>query len=542
MTPAPPKVAVRPETAGYHWRVAAGLLLLAVALTLWTYADTAGSLGAIWWRSETYAHGLLVVPVAAYLLWQRRDRVLQAQPRAQPWAYLLLLGAGLLWAAGRLGAVLSFEHFALYFLLLGCVWLAVGTAALRRAAFPIGFALFAVPFGDFLVVPLQDFTASFTVAAVQLTGVPIYREGYDLALPSGNWRVAEVCSGLRYVIASLVLGVLYAHLMYRSRWRQAAFIAISLVVPVLANGLRAFTIVMIGHYSGMRLAVGVDHLIYGWVFFVVVMMALFIIGAVWREDRPATAAAPSPYRGTGTAPVVPAPSAEDASVFAPARRAQSRRTALAIVLAGLPALLVWPPAVAWLDQRNDHAPPLLAAPHIEGWQPHGAPFTTWAPHFESPRSAVTATYLADGGPVGLVVAYYNNQAQAGELVSWRNQLAGRGLLAWGEINHGLRRVRLSDGQDIQVREALLHGPGLPLLVWTWYWTPQRSTASPAAAKLLGVLGRMLGRGDDAAQVVLYVPIEDKPEAAAQRLRELAAAAVPAIDHQLSAAYRQVAAP
>lgn len=529
MTSAPPEVAVRHPAVGYHWRVAAGLVLLAMALTLWAYADTAGSLVAIWWRSETYAHGLLVVPVAAYLLWQRRDRVLQAQPRAQPWAYLLLLGAGLLWAAGRLGAVLSFEHFALYFLLLGCLWLAVGTAALRRAAFPIGFALFAVPFGDFLVVPLQDFTAHFTVAAVQLTGVPIYREGYDLALPSGNWRVAEVCSGLRYVIASLVLGVLYAHLMYRNRWRQAAFIGISLVVPVLANGLRAFTIVMIGHYSGMRLAVGVDHLIYGWVFFVVVMMALFIIGAVWREDRPATAAAPSPSTG-------------NTGLLAPARRAQSRRTALAIVLAGLPALLVWPPAVAWLDQRNDHAAPLLSTPQIEGWQPHEAPFTSWAPHFVSPRAAVTASYRAEGGPVGLVVAYYNNQAQAGELVSWRNQLAARGQLLWGEIDHGQRRVQLPGGRDIEVREALLHGPGTPVLAWTWYWTPLRSTASPPAAKLLGVIGRMLGRGDDAAQVVLYVPIEDKPEAAAQRLRELAADAVPAIDHQLSAAYRQVAAP
>jgi len=534
MMPAPPQVVMRREATGYRWRVAAGLLLLAAVLTLWTFADTAASLAAIWWRSETYAHGLLVVPVAAYLLWQRQDRVLQVPPRVQPWAYLLLLGAGVLWAAGRLGAVLSFEHFALYFLLLGCAWLVVGTAALRRAAFPIGFALFAVPFGDFLVVPLQDFTAHFTVAAVRLTGVPIYREGYDLALPSGTWRVAEVCSGLRYVIASLVLGVLYAHLMYRSRWRQAAFIGISLVVPVLANGLRAFTIVMIGHYSGMRLAVGVDHLIYGWVFFVVVMMALFVIGALWREDRPTAAGAPEP--------AAPGSPGRTAGEVPPVRPAQSTRMAVALVLAGLPALLVWPPAVLWLDQRNDHAAPLLSAPHIAGWQPQGVPFTSWAPHFESPRSAVTASYLADGGPVGLVVAYYNNQAQAGELVSWRNQLAGRGLLAWGEINHGQRRVRLPGGQDIRVREALLHGPGLPVLAWTWYWTPQRGTASPATAKLLGVIGRMLGRGDDAAQIVLYVPIQDKPEAAAQRLRELAAVARPAIEHQLSAAYRQVAAP
>lgn len=530
MKPEPPALSppasTRRRVAGYDWRTAAGLLVLATVLTLWAFGDTAASLAAIWWRSETYAHGLLVIPVGAYLLWQRRDRVLQAAPRAQPWACLLLAGAGALWAAGRLGAVLSFEHFALYFLLLGCVWLVVGNAALRRAAFPLGFLLFAVPFGDFLVVPLQDFTARFTVAAVRLTGVPIYQEGYDLALPSGTWRVAEVCSGLRYVIASLVLGVLYAHLMYRSRWRQAVFIGISLVVPVLANGLRAFGIVMIGHYSGMRLAVGIDHLIYGWLFFMVVMMALFVIGAIWREDRPRGAAASEPV----------------AVAALPSRQPQSSRVAVALVVIGLGAPLVWPPAVQWLERRNDHAAPGLAAPHIEGWQPGGTEFTQWRPHFESPRALVTETYRADDGPVGLVLAYYNNQGQAGELVSWRNQLAGRHVMAWGEIDHGVRHVRFSDGQSLDVREALLHGSGLPVLVWTWYWTPQLSTASPVVAKLVGAAGRMLGRGDDGAQVVLYVPVEDKPENAAQRLHVLAAAARPAIERELTTAYRQVAAP
>ena len=528
MKPDVPNIIMHTQTVIYRWRTAAGLLLLTLALTLWAFGDTAASLVAIWWRSETYAHGLLVVPVAAWLLWQRRDRVMRAQPRAEPLALLLLFAAGGLWALGRLGAVLAFEHFALYFLLLGGAWLVAGTDALRRAAFPIGFALFAVPFGDFLVVPLQDFTAHFTVAAVRLIGVPIYREGYDLALPSGNWRVAEVCSGLRYVIASLVLGVLYAHVTYRSRWRQAAFVGASLVVPVLANGLRAFTIVMIGHVSSMRLAVGVDHLIYGWVFFVVVMLALFAIGALWREDRPAVAR--------------PAPARSDEAGGMRVFRRQSTRAALAVVVSGIALLLVWPPTVRWLDARNDHDAPSLNAPQVADWRASDVPFTGWSPHFESPRALSAGTYQAADGPVGLVLAYYNNQAQHGELVSWQNTLTGRGMLAWGEINRGLRRVRLPGGESIEVREALLHGGGPSVLAWTWYWTPARSTASPAIAKLLGTSGRLFGRGDDAAQVVLYVPIEYQPEDAAQRLERLVVDAWPVIDRELAAAYRQAAAP
>ena len=96
--------------------------------------------------------------------------------------------------------------------------------------------------------------------------------------------MVEACSGLRYLIASLTLGFLYAYLTYRSLARRAIFVAVSVIVPIVANWLRAYMIVMIGHLSGMQYAVGVDHLIYGWLFFGVVMLILFWIGSIWRED------------------------------------------------------------------------------------------------------------------------------------------------------------------------------------------------------------------------------------------------------------------
>ncbi len=71
---------------------------------------------------------------------------------------------------------------------------------------------------------------------------------------------------------------------YRSLARRIAFVALSLIVPIFANGIRAYLIVMTGHLSDMSLAVGVDHLIYGWIFFGFVMMLLFWIGSIWRED------------------------------------------------------------------------------------------------------------------------------------------------------------------------------------------------------------------------------------------------------------------
>src|SRR5206468_6688395 len=113
----------------------------------------------------------------------------------------------------------------------------------------------------------------------------VFREGNYFTIPSGSWSVVEACSGVRYLIASFMVGTLYAYLSYRSTARRAAFIAASLVVPIVANWLRAYMIVMLGHLTNNRLAVGADHLVYGWIFFGIVMALLFWIGSRWRQDE-----------------------------------------------------------------------------------------------------------------------------------------------------------------------------------------------------------------------------------------------------------------
>jgi exosortase A len=164
------------------------------------------------------------------------------------------------------------------------VWAVLGTRVVRALAIPLGFLFFAVPFGEFLLPTLINWTADFTVAALRASGVPVYREGHFFTIPSGNWSVVEACSGLRYLIASFMVGCLYAYLSYRSIQRRVAFIAASIIVPIVANWMRAYIIVMLGHLSGNKIATGVDHLIYGWLFFRLVMMLLFWIGGRWRES------------------------------------------------------------------------------------------------------------------------------------------------------------------------------------------------------------------------------------------------------------------
>ena len=265
--------------------VAIAAAMVAVALLLAWNAETTRSIVSIWYRSETYAHGFVIVPIVVWLIWRDRARLatVPIQPTLWPLVGLVIVGFG--WLVAELASVVGGSQFMLVAMIPLAIWAILGTAVVRALAFPLGFLFFAVPFGDFVVPILMDWTADFTVMALRATGVPVLREGRNFAIPSGNWSVVEACSGVRYLIASLVVGTLYAYLTYRTISRRLAFVGLALLVPLIANWLRAYMIVMIGHLSENRLAVGVDHLIYGWVFFGVVMGLLFWIAPVWLPEK-----------------------------------------------------------------------------------------------------------------------------------------------------------------------------------------------------------------------------------------------------------------
>lgn len=204
---------------------AAVALLLAVVIAL--YLPTARSMVAIWGSSGTFSHGYLVLPAALWFVWQHRGE-LAAQPPAPFWPGLVAVGAaGALWLLGELSSSAAPAHFALFGLAVAAALTLFGQNWFRVLAFPLGFLIFAVPFGEAFVPVLIDWTADFTVAALQAVGVPVLREGNELTIPTGRWSVVEACSGVRYLLASAMAGVLYAWTIYRSPLRRGLFIVAS---------------------------------------------------------------------------------------------------------------------------------------------------------------------------------------------------------------------------------------------------------------------------------------------------------------------------
>ena len=501
------------------------LLLGLIAVQVAVYFGTYLSMGQVWWRSETFSHGFLIFPIAAWLVWRNREELmgLRLAPDLRALAPLFALVLG--WAVARSVDVLVVEQYAVVLMLPVLVLLCLGLRAVWALAFPLAFTLLAVPMGEFLVYPMMEFTAAFTVNAVRLTGIPVYWDGMYFTLPSGTWNIVEGCSGVRYIIASVTLGVLYAYLTYHSYWRRAAFILAACVVPVLANGMRAFIIVMLGHFSNMKIATGVDHLIYGWVWFGIVMFFLFWAGGFFRDDEPTR---PDESGPTRPVPVGSTSVEHPASPVGPDSSGHNPRPWQLVAVPALALLALGPLWITWIESRQAPADYRIPAPAAAGaWSP-GAAFTEWKPHYVDPSDQRQDSYSDGSSEVGVYLTFYGHQAQGAELINSQNVMVVQKHPVWREPSRSARTVRVGD-REIEVTESRLESDAQRLLVWHWMRTGGQDFSNPMIGKIHEALGTLRGAGREGFGIVIYAAYTDQPDLARDRMQAFLEAMLPSID-------------
>lgn len=468
-----------------------GLLLAMVALLFW-YGHTAWSVALIWERAPTYSHGFIVLPMVGYLIWRRRDELAQL-PVRPAWAVLPLLAlAGLAWAMGQLSGVLGLTQFALAAMLPLLVWLVAGTRIARAILFPLAFTFFAVPFGEFIIPIMMEGTASATVSALRFTGIPVFREGMHFVIPSGRWSVIDACSGIRYLISSIMVGSLFAYLAYRSAYKRLVFAAVAIIVPVLANWMRAYLIVLMAHLTDNRLATGVDHIWFGWAIYGVVMGVVYWLGMRWAD--------PVPEAETSPAPATSAP-----------------RSALVALLAGVLMAAVWPSAAGLLPASKGAQAKLDPLVPVAGWTVTSAkPEDKFHPAYQGARAELSQAFTSPDGRVGLSVQLFADQSQGRELVNSENTLVNQADKRWyvAEQQDVAKTVR---GAPLPIVASRLNGHDEKLLVWQAYWVGGRWTTSNYLAKAYQLISQLTGHGDVAALVAIYTPLDDDGQAAQHRL-------------------------
>jgi EpsI family protein len=286
------------------------------------------------------------------------------------------------------------------------------------------------------------------------------------------------------------------------------------LVPIVANWMRAYLIVLLGHLSGNKIAVGVDHLIYGWLFFGVVILSMFMIGARWSEHQDFDPPLESFPSDTGV------------------QRSDGRIWLAALLVAILVVLpLAWRTLIERNEASQSAALPGLTLPAPQGWQTTESRAIDWRPAFANPTAELRTEFVQGERRVGVFIGYYRQQTYEHKLVSSVNVLVNSGNHDWTRVANGARSVVLGD-KLLGVRTAELRGAtGRRVAAWQWYWINGRLTTSDYAAKAYLALSRLQGQGDDSAVVVLYTP-KDSPDGGDAALEAFAQAAGTKIESAL----------
>jgi exosortase A len=449
-----------------------------------------------WEHSATYGHCYVVIPVAVWMAW-RESAALAFAPLKPFWPGLAVVAAvGFIGLLGELASTAVVMQFAAVGMAVATALTVFGRRWAYQLAFPLGFLFFAVPFGDGLLPLLMEWTADVTVWALRVTGIPVYREGNYFVVPSGSWSIIEACGGVRFLIAALMTGCIFAWLQYRAPLKRFVFVCFALAAALLANWLRAYAIVLMGHFSDNTIGTGADHNWWGWLIFGAAMFALFSVGMRWTDKKDGSRLQ---LDARGGAPAVPS--------YAVA-------TSLA---ASLLLVAAWPAAAARIESHVDTRPVVIEAiAPRDGWQWAPTAAGDWTPELVAPAAVDVQIFVRDGIAVGVYRAVYRNQRQGAELVHTTNQIVSSESKRWRLIDSGTLQVRLN-GEPTLITSAAVRGATGQFLIWHWYWLEGRATSSNLLVKLQLALQRLTGASDTAAWVGVYTPVGDDVSAGARRL-------------------------
>ncbi|NPV45538.1 MAG: exosortase/archaeosortase family protein [Armatimonadetes bacterium] len=291
------------------WAVLCAVLLVALYRHVWP---------AFWYRwanEAAYSHCPLVPLAVAGLIWfhRRELAVLTPSPSARG---LWLLGAGLVVCfLGYVTGARFIVGLSFPVVLMGLVATGLGSAYLRVLGFSLALFLFAIPFPRHILgmvaMPMQVISTILTVAATRLFGIPVLREGVNVALPSFQFVVAEACSGMNSLVALFLAGGVVAELMRLATWQKLVIYALTPVIVIAANVIRLLSVVVVGELVGPELALG--QFVHGGSDVVVYLAAFALVWGLgnalqsWKPAGPGAVrdgseSLPEAHSGTGLEP------------------------------------------------------------------------------------------------------------------------------------------------------------------------------------------------------------------------------------------------
>ncbi|HEU5257793.1 MAG TPA: exosortase A [Vicinamibacterales bacterium] len=267
-------------------------IAFSVAAFAFLYRSVIAKLVYDWTYDGNFSHGFLIVPIAVYLVWERRKKLAVTPITPSVIGLVLLVGSLATLAAGILGAELFLSRVSMIGVIGSVVLFTTGWRFLRVLMFPLAFLLLMIPIPAIVFnqisLPLQLLASKAAEYTLQMVHIPVLREGNVIVLANTSLEVAEACSGIRSLISLVTLAIVYGYFTDARVWARSVLTLAAVPVAVVSNAARVAGTGVAAHYYGPQAAEGFFHTFSGWMLFLVAFVMLFGIQKLLGVGTPAT--------------------------------------------------------------------------------------------------------------------------------------------------------------------------------------------------------------------------------------------------------------
>ena len=494
-----------------------GLGLILAGAILWFYWPVLTRLVAYLAHSEDYSYGLLLPVVAGYIVYTKLDEI-RRRPWQPSWMGLLILAVGLaLYFFGELIVDLFLPRVSFVAVLAGLVLLLGGWTQVRQFAFPLLLLLLMLPLPGFLIkqltIPLQLISSYLAALLLQTVGIPVVRHGNVIDLGVRQLQVVAACSGLRYILSLLALGVIFCYFYQRSLWKAALLIIAVIPAAVLANALR---VAGMGVFPALQ--EGFWHTFSGWLIFVFCFGILGLLNKLldYLVSQPPASA---------TQEIPPEPELPPAKLH---------KSYTPYLISALVMVLIAGP----LALRSSEVPsvPLLQSldkfpMQVGAWQGQRLDVDPAIMQELKANDYLSANYVnPEQGSVSIWIASYENQKKSAAIHSPFACMQGSGYKI---LESGILEV--APGRPVNY--MLMDYLGNRSLVYYWFIQQGHWVTSEYLAKFQMVYSRLVSRRADGTLVRLIMPCGDQVQSPQERLTAFTRLLLPILPQFISESRR-----
>lgn len=256
--------------------------VISVFVTLLVYGFWDGILDMLdrWNAREEYGYAYFLPFITTYLIWQRRDRLVEAEFRPSWLGVVVVLVAGFLFFMGEIATTFTLVQYALVLAVIGLAYGLLGWQSFKIVAGPLVLLFFIVPLPPFiyntLSGKLQLISSQLGVEVIRWFGISVFLEGNVIDLGDYKLQVVEACNGLRYLFPLVSLAFLAAYLYRVEFWKRVVVFLSSIPITVLMNSFRIGVIGVLVDNWGQEQADGFLHYFEGWVVFMACLLILLL--------------------------------------------------------------------------------------------------------------------------------------------------------------------------------------------------------------------------------------------------------------------------